>query len=155
MSPFFTSFSNSLSAFSSLSLYFLGSKKIRQMFKIQFPSQSRTKRKGQPDFYLCNGCPKSIKTTLNRIFSSAVLTGASKTTLPKVFPMKCFSCPGDTLGQIKIQCNVVQQASNNIVQEKTLYNVVFEAPDNNAQENVLFNVVLKLFGQQCTDQNSM
>ena len=51
-------------------------------------------------FYLCNGCSKSIKTTLNEVFSYAMLFGASKTTLHKVFPMKCFSCAGNTRGTI-------------------------------------------------------
>ena len=57
--------------------------------------------------------------------------------------------------QIKALCGVVQEAPNNIAPVKALCNVVLEAPDNTAQENVLFHVVLKLFGQQCTGQNTV
>ena len=70
---------------------------------------------------------------MNRVFSYAMLSGASKTKLHKVFPVKSFSCGGDTLGQYKC---VVQEAPNNILQVKTLCTVVLKAPDNNAQENV-------------------
>ena len=36
-------------------------------------------------------CPKSIKTTLNRSFSYAMLSGASRATLHRVLAMQC--CP--------------------------------------------------------------
>ena len=99
-------------------------------------------------FYLCNGCPKSNSTTLNRIFSYAMLSGASKT-IHKVFPMKyfflCRRYSWDNIAQIKTLCSVVQEAPNNITLVKTLCNVVLEASDNNSQEKVLFNIDIKLF----------
>ena len=70
-----------------------------------------------------------------------MLSGASRATLCKVFPVQC--CPRrwyslDNIGQIK-----------------NLFSVVREAPDNNAKEKILFNVVLILLWQQSTGQNSM
>ena len=74
-------------------------------------------------------CPKSIKTTLNnitklnRIFSYTMLSGASRSTQHKVFPVQC--CPGDNIAQIK-PCAVLyeREAPNNISQEKIPCNFV-------------------------------
>ena len=50
----------------------------------------------------------------------------------------------------KKSCSVVSQFSwNNIAQVKTLCNVVQEAPENIAQEKIMFNVVLILLEQHC------
>ena len=108
-------------------------------------------------FYLCNDCPKSIKTTVNRIFPDAMLSGVSKTTLHKVFRVQ--RCPKryswDNIAQIKILCSIVKEAPNIIAQVKTLYNVVLEAPENSALEKVLFNAVFIHFVQLGTGQNPM
>ena len=83
-----------------------------------------------------------------------MLSGASMTTLHKVFPVQC--CPRryswGNIAQIKTMCSSVQDAPNNIVQEKkscamlslycrdnitlakTLCNVVLEASDNTEQK---------------------
>ena len=86
-----------------------------------------------------------------------MLSGASKTTTHKVFPVQF--CPRryswDNIAQIKILCSIVQEAPNNIAHVKTLCNVVLEAPDNSAHENVLFNVVLIIFVQHGTGHNPM
>ena len=107
-------------------------------------------------FYLSNGCPKSIKTTLNINFSYEILPGASKTTLHKVFPVQC--CPRryfwEDIAQIKTLCSVIQEAPSKTA-VKTLCNVVLEAPDNNVQEKVLFVFVLILFVQHRTGQIPM
>ena len=107
-------------------------------------------------FYLSNGCPKSIKTTLNINFSNGILPGASKTTLHKVFPVQC--CPRryfwEDIAQIKTLCSVIQEAPSKTA-VKTLCNVVLEAPDNNVQEKVLFVFVLILFVQHRTGQIPM
>ena len=86
-------------------------------------------------------CPKSIKTPLNRIFSCAMLSSASRTTLHKNFPVQC--CPRRS------------HSWGNIAQIKTLCSVVYEAPDNNAQEKILFYVVLILLGQHYIGKNPM
>ena len=50
----------------------------------------------------------------------------------------------------KKSCSVVSQFSwDNIAQVKTLCNVVQEAPENIVQEKIMFNVVLILLEQHC------
>ena len=50
----------------------------------------------------------------------------------------------------KKSCSVVSQFFwDNIAQVKTLCNVVQEAPENIAQEKIMFNVVLILLEQHC------
>ena len=73
----------------------------------------------------------------------------------------------DNIAQIRFLCNVVQEASDNIAQEKIVFNVVLillgqhctgkkvvqccpRGFRQHAQEKNLFNVVLILLGQHCT-----
>ena len=69
-----------------------------------------------------------------------MLSGASRTTLDKVFPMQC--CPRryswDNIAQMKTLCSVVREATNNIEKEK-----------------ILCNDVLTLLEQHYTDKNRL
>ena len=56
--------------------------------------------------------PKSIKTILNRMFYYAMLSGASVTTLHRVFPVQC--CPKSikaTLLNMTFSCALLSEAS--------------------------------------------
>ena len=54
----------------------------------------------------------------------------------------------------KKSCSMMSQFSwDNIAQVKTLCNVVQEAPENIAQEKIMFNVVLILLEQHCRGKN--
>ena len=73
-------------------------------------------------FWPVHCCPKSIKTTLNRIFSYALLSGASRTTLHRVFTCAMlFGASCTTLHKIFI-CPILSQKyllhRKNISQEK-------------------------------------
>ena len=78
-------------------------------------------------------CPKSIRTTLNEIFSCALLSAASVTTLHRVFICATSPLENHLLGQL---CT-----------GKTLCSIAHEASDNIASQKPLFIVVLILFGQ--------
>ena len=76
--------------------------------------------------------PKSITTTMNRIFSSAKLSGASRTTLHRVFTCAMlFGASLTTLHRVII-CAILSQeyllGQRCIV--KTLCSAVLEAPEN-------------------------
>ena len=61
-------------------------------------------------FYLCNVVPRvPIKTTLSRIFSHAVLSGASKTTLHNILPVQCCPMRCDSWDNIAQMKNLVQR----------------------------------------------
>ena len=62
-------------------------------------------------FYLCNGCPKSIKATLNKNLSYTMLSGASKTTQHKILTVQC--------SPRRYQCNVFREGPDNIASEKS------------------------------------
>ena len=70
---------------------------------------------------------KTIKTTLNKIFSYALLSGASRTAPHKVFLVQTWPSrySWDDIAQIKTLCSVVREAPNNTTQEKILFNIVF------------------------------
>ena len=54
----------------------------------------------------------------------------------------------------KKSCSMMSQFSwDNIALVKTLCNVVQEAPENIAQEKIMFNVVLILLEQHCRGKN--
>ena len=78
-------------------------------------------------------CPKSIRTTLNEIFSCALLSAASVTTLHRVFICAISPLENHLLGQL---CT-----------GKTLCSIALEASDNIASQKPLFIVVLIFFGQ--------
>ena len=72
-------------------------------------------------------CSKSIRKTLNEIFSCALLTAASRTTLHRVFICAISPQENHLLGQLcagKTLCSVALESSDIIVLEKTLFIVV-------------------------------
>ena len=76
----------------------------------------------------------------------------------RFFPWNFFPVQEILLGQYWTDKNPVQcctRGSKQNCTSKNLSNVVREALHKNVQENFLFNIALKLFGQQCTGQNSM
>ena len=85
-------------------------------------------------------CSKSIKTTLNKIFSYAMLSKPSRTTLHKVVPAQL--CPR-------------RYFWDNASQEKTLRSVVREIPNNIVQEKFLYHVALIPLEQHYTGENPM
>ena len=108
----------------------LGQKNMRRQCQMNtlgfFPMQYCVESLGQHCTRLLpvECCPKRIKTTLSRIFSWAVLSGASRKTLSRVFPLRC--CPKSiltTLNRIFFLCNVVWNLLGNIAQGFYLCNV--------------------------------
>ena len=78
--------------------------------------------------------PKSIKTTLHRIFSYTKLPGASRATLHRV----------------SICAMLSKEYYNNIAQDFFLYKVVWSISGNIAQGFQLCNVVQRVLRQHCT-----
>ena len=81
-------------------------------------------------FYLCNVVPRVL-----RIFSYAMLSGASRTTLHKVFHVQC--CPRryswDNISQVQTLCSVV------------LISLGKHCTDKNSMQHCLWDSI-----QQCT-----
>ena len=78
-------------------------------------------------FWPVEYCPKSIRTTLNEIFSCALLSAASMTTLHRIFICAISPLENHLLGQLctrKTLCSLALEASYNIASEKTLFTVV-------------------------------
>ena len=108
-------------------------------------------------FYLCSGCPKSIKATFNKTFSFAMLSGASSTILHKVFTVQC--CPRRyTWGSIAQIITPVQCCPRSSKQHCTSKNPMQCCSRGSRQlciKKVLCNVVLILLGQYCIGKNPM
>ena len=95
--------------------------------------------------------PKSIKTTLKRIFSCALFSGASCCTLHKVFTCGMLSqkyCLRQHLTGFFL-CNIVWSLLDNIGQDFFLSNVVPGLTDNFHEEYNLWNDLLTMLEQQC------
>ena len=82
-------------------------------------------------------CPKSIKRTLNRIFSYAMLSGAWRTTLHKVFSV----LPGNALGTILHRLKPLA--------------VLSERLQTTLRKKSHVQSCLKTLGQHCTGKNPM
>ena len=95
-------------------------------------------------------CPKSIKTKLNRLFSCAMFSGASWTTLHNVLYL-CYVVPNvlPNIDQGFFLCNVAWSLLDIITQGFYLFNVGLWLTDNFYEENNLCNVVLIILGQNC------
>ena len=108
-------------------------------------------------FYLCNGCPKSIKATFNKIFSFAMFSGASNATLHKVFIVQC--CPRRyTWGSIAQIITPVRCCPRSSKQHCTSKNPMQCCSWGSKQlciKKFLCNVVLILLGQYCIGKNPM
>ena len=119
-------------------------------------------------YLLVQCCSKSIKTTLNRIFSCALLSGASWITLHKVFACimlaqwltdnfyeenNLYKVVSTIMGQhcigaLPSQC--CANTSETTLHKKYLSNIGAERTDMFLQENNLYNVALICLCQRCT-----
>ena len=119
-------------------------------------------------FYLCNVVLRAfIRTTLSRIFSCAVLSGASWTTLHKAFSCAILAHSKQATFMSKMTYTMLYRPCwDNIVQEYCLVNVVQtrlrqhctrnylcnvgpERTDMFSQESNLYNVILICLCQRC------
>ena len=134
---------------------------LRQHWTWFFPVKCCLESLGQhyAKFLPVQCCPKRIKTTLKRIFSSAMLSEAWTTTLHRDFSMQCcpksikttlnrtFSCAmlsevsWTTLHKTFSCAMLSQQYEDNTAQNYFLCNVVSSLSGNIAQSFYLYNVV--------------
>ena len=120
----------------------LSRRQCTELFPPQFCLESLGHYTG---FLAVQCCPKSIKTTLNRIFSRAMLSGASWTTLHSFFPVQC--CPKSiktTLNRI-FACAMLSGDPHEVF----IHAMLLHSPLTTLHRKTICNVVVIYVGQHC------
>ena len=95
-------------------------------------------------------CPKSIKTELSRIFSYAMLSGASRTTLHRNMTCSCcLNCVKKTLHKIFSYANLFGASRTTLHRVFTCAMLPQEYQDKNYTECFLMQYCLEPLGQHC------